>query len=121
MKLAKCHVEFMQTRAYPRFAARVLSPGAIEEDRVRRAQLINRCVNAHFTGPTPFRESGYALQNMLALLALWRKNQARIYSLQDREMLADYLATIALFTMSDAATLRRALAAQVHQSLNLFQ
>lgn len=92
MILARCHVEFMQTRCYPRFASRVLlnpPPG----DAATRRALVNRCVNAHAGALDP--SHGYRLQNMLALLELWRKNQRRAYG-RDRQTLAQYLSILAV-------------------------
>jgi hypothetical protein len=87
MKLARCHVEFMQTRAYPRFAARVL-PRPEPDNAERRRMLIDRCVNAHAYGEPRTR---FHMENFCALLRMWRNNQERKPAWEKRETLRDYL------------------------------
>jgi hypothetical protein len=83
----------MQTRAYPRFAARVLPSAHESADSFakRKRLLIDRCVNAHAYGEPRTR---FHMENFLALLRLWRKNQTHP-SNRNPQPLGDYLKHLA--------------------------
>jgi hypothetical protein len=72
--LSRCHVEMMQTRAYPQFAERIERPARRvgESAQQQRARLVDACVNAHAGLPT----DGAQLSNLLSILRMQRKNQS---------------------------------------------